>query len=83
MLSNGLTATVTIMVSEAPITVPANLVAEYRLDECAFDGTVGDVIDNSINRLNGTSIAATGVKNNLPVIKYVKVHSFNGTTNWV
>lgn len=54
------TATVYITVEEV-IAPPANLVAEYRMDECGFDHTTGDVIDNTINRFNGTSSGDTSI----------------------
>jgi hypothetical protein len=32
-----------------------SVVAEYRLDECGYDGTTGDVKDHTVNGLDGTS----------------------------
>lgn len=54
--TDGVTSTATVYITvEATIEIDASLVAEYRMDECGFDGTSGDVIDNTTNRLNGTT----------------------------
>jgi len=51
---NNSTATVFVSV------VDSTLVAEYRFDECQFDNANGDdVIDNSLNRLNGSTYPTT------------------------
>jgi prepilin-type N-terminal cleavage/methylation domain-containing protein len=34
----------------------ADLVAEWRMDECNWDGTAGEVLDNGANALNGTAL---------------------------
>ncbi|MCD5380896.1 LamG domain-containing protein, partial [Candidatus Gracilibacteria bacterium] len=36
-------------------TTPPKLVAEYRFDECSWDGTMGDVKDSNDNLFHGTS----------------------------
>ncbi len=55
--------------------IDSALVADYRLDECGFDGTGGDVIDNSINGLNGTTRNGAGSTTG----KICRAASFDGT----
>ena len=55
-------------------------VAEYRMDECGFDGTPGDVIDNTVNRLHGTTY------NGVSIVSSGKVCSaagFDGTDDYI
>ena len=77
---NGNTSTATVyIIIEEPIVLPENLVAEYRLDECGFDGTTGDVIDNMINRLNGTTINGTSSTTG----EICKGASFDGSNDYI
>jgi len=50
---------------EEPIVLDGTLIAEYRMDVCGFDGSTGDVIDNTVNRLYGTTrngtLKSTGI----------------------
>ena len=62
------------------VNLDGNLVAEYRMDECGFDGTPRDVIDNTINRIHGTS------HNGVYIVSFGKVCSaagFNGTDGYI
>ena len=34
----------------------ADLIAEWRMDECSWDGTTGEVLDTGANGLNGTAL---------------------------
>ncbi len=75
---NTSTASVNITVEEL-IDPPANLVAEYRMDECGFDGTIGDVIDNTINRLNGRTFGGTSVSAG----QICSAATFGGTVDYI
>ncbi len=72
--SNGVTSTAIVYI----MVFDGSLIAEYRLDECGYDGTVGDVIDNSINRLHGTT-STTGTTKTIAPNKICTAASFDGS----
>jgi len=79
---DGSTSGATVYISvEEPIILDDTLVAEYRLDECGFDGTDGDVIDNTINRLNG--ITVDGVTKTTADNKLCTGASFDGVDDYI
>ena len=62
--------------------VDNTLIAEYRLDECSYDGGQPyDVIDNSLNRLHGLTV--NGVTKTATSNKLCTGASFNGTDQYI
>ncbi|GEM_PF-4366637 len=56
------------------------LIAEYRFDECGFDHSIGDVLDNTINRLHGTSYGDTTISSDSIICNSI---SFDGDGDYV
>ena len=73
--ADGVTAEASVFIS---VDIDSALVAEYRFDECGLDGTAGDAIDNSVNRLHGTSQGTPNVKLDNVICSAV---SFDGSSS--
>lgn len=68
--------------------ITANLIAEWRLDEQTWNGSAGEVADNSGNNLNGRSVILTTLANTQGTIPALtgspgtcRYGSFNGTAD--
>lgn len=73
---DGTTSTATVYITV--FDMDGTLIAEYRLDECAYDGD-NDVRDNSINNLHGETV--NGV--NKTDAKVCKGASFDGSDDYI
>jgi hypothetical protein len=54
--------------------------ADYRFDECSWNGTTGEVIDQSSNQLHGFSKSGASISS---VGKIYRAGQFDGANDWV
>lgn len=55
-------------------------IADYRFDECAWNGTTGEVMDQSSNQLHGFSQSGASISS---VGKIYRAGQFDGANDWV